>query len=200
MKVLIVARTRAPTGVCVGGIDENDASVRLLGADGSFLRYDSPFEVGEVWDLRLAIAPHPEPPHVEDRLIRASTGPVAKEPNLRQHLLRRIKPWKGGASALYEGHVRFTGSGSGYIQDDLPSRSTWFWLPDADLTYDATGNCYRYDDGFDSFKLAYVGTAPAVPTLPAGTLVRVSLARWWKPDDADDGFPLRCYMQLSGWY
>ena len=35
--------------------------------------------------------------------------------------------------------------------------------------------------------------------IPAGTLVRVSLAHWWRPEDDHTG-ELRCYVQLSGWF
>jgi hypothetical protein len=28
--------------------------------------------------------------------------------------------------------------------------------------------------------------------------MRISLARWWKPDDSE--LSERCYLQLSGWY
>jgi epoxyqueuosine reductase len=41
---------------------------------------------------------------------------------------------------------------------------------------------------------------PPPPTIPAGTLVRVSLARWWRPDANDTSFPERCFVQLSGWF
>ena len=46
------------------------------------------------------------------------------------------------------------------------------------------------------------GGADIVPikVIPAGTLVRVSLARWWRPEDSEPNFEERCYLQLSGWY
>ena len=43
-----------------------------------------------------------------------------------------------------------------------------------------------------------MGFAPKINKIPAGTLIRISLARWWKPDDVD--IEHRCYLQLSGWY
>jgi len=33
--------------------------------------------------------------------------------------------------------------------------------------------------------------------IPADTLLRVSLARWW---DNEGRHEERCYLQLSGWY
>jgi hypothetical protein len=45
--------------------------------------------------------------------------------------------------------------------------------------------------------ITYVGFEPAIELITHGSLVRVSLARWWRPDDDSEE---RCYLQLSGWY
>ena len=45
--------------------------------------------------------------------------------------------------------------------------------------------------------MPYVGFEEAVETIPAGTLVRVSLARWWDTNGTTED---RCSLQLSGWY
>ena len=37
-----------------------------------------------------------------------------------------------------------------------------------------------------------------LPIIPKGKIIRLSLAKWWKPEDSD--IELRCYLQLSGWY
>lgn len=47
------------------------------------------------------------------------------------------------------------------------------------------------------FSIKYVGFAEPINKIPAGTLVRVSLARWWRPTETSEE---RCYLQLSGWY
>lgn len=49
-------------------------------------------------------------------------------------------------------------------------------------------------------RIPYVGFEPAVDLIPKGTLVRVSLARWWRPHDSPPDMEERCYLQLSGWY
>ena len=47
--------------------------------------------------------------------------------------------------------------------------------------------------------MKYVGEESPIKVIPAGTLVRLSLARWWTPDsEPNDGE--KCYLQLSGWY
>ncbi|MFH1320564.1 MAG: hypothetical protein ABII90_07920 [Bacteroidota bacterium] len=45
-------------------------------------------------------------------------------------------------------------------------------------------------------NISYVGFQNPVDKIPAGTLVRISLARWWSPNEDEE----RCYLQLSGWY
>ena len=47
--------------------------------------------------------------------------------------------------------------------------------------------------------LTFVGFQEPIETIPAGALVRVSLAHWWRPEDDQTG-ELRCYVQLSGWF
>jgi hypothetical protein len=44
------------------------------------------------------------------------------------------------------------------------------------------------------------GMEAPVARIEAGQLVRVSLAGWWRPREADPGFEERCYAQLSGWF
>jgi ATP-dependent DNA helicase RecQ len=194
MKVLIIAKTWVGNEVCVGGLDANNRSVRLLERDGSFVAPNT-YNVGEVWDIQYTDAPG-DAPHFEDVLVQSRTL-VGTQPNLAAHLRRRITPWVGGIDSLYEGKLGFTGSGHGYIEaPNIPSRSTWFWEPDRDLVVADDGQYYLYPP----YGIKYVGVEPPLPVIPQGTLVRVSLARWWRPRNADPSFPLRCYLQLSGWY
>ena len=39
--------------------------------------------------------------------------------------------------------------------------------------------------------------AEPISEIPSGTLLRVSLARWWKKYEEEEK---KCYLQLSGWY
>lgn len=137
------------------------------------------------------------PPHVETVLVTARTK-VGSEPNLLGAITSLItNPWRGDLTSLYEGKLGFTGNARGYIEaPNIPTRSTWFWLPGADLNF--ANGYYRYGNG--PYEMKYVGVAASIPRIPAGTLVRASLAGWWKPDTASPDFPERCYLQLSGWY
>src|SRR5262249_30308746 len=47
--------------------------------------------------------------------------------------------------------------------------------------------------------LTFVGFQEPLEVIPAGTLLRVSLAHWWRPKDKPEE-ELRCYVQLSGWF
>jgi len=95
---------------------------------------------------------------------------------------------------------RITGNGVGYISPaDVPAGATGFWIPDSPLKLDVDDRDKR---GYytNHRHLSYVGTEEEVDVIQAGQLVRVSLARWWKPRDADPSFEERCYAQISGWY
>jgi hypothetical protein len=200
MKVLIAGRTKMHgSSRCIGGITESGKSVRLIQARGRNWDSSAPFKIGELWEIDFAALSATTPPHVEDVLVKSyKLLGVEKKP--RNYLLARIAPWCGGIDELYDGLVGYTGKNNGYISHStgLPDRSTWFWTPDQDLVLREDGKHYDYVDGFISKGLSYKGEPKALSTIPGGTLVRVSLARWWKPDDVDD-LEERCYLQLSGW-
>ncbi len=77
--------------------------------------------------------------------------------------------------------------------------SVGFWIPDRDLTkkvfYEKTRYSYPIINGWRS--LPFVGYGIEVDVIPAGTLTRVSLARWWDTNGTTED---RCSLQLSGWY
>ena len=202
MRALVVSRTRMQPRHCVGALLTDGTSIRLLEADGSNQSPNSPFQVGQIWDIDYR-KPQVTPPHVEDVIVtRRGARPVRAIPadQLASRIKRIIDPWRGSIAELFDGKVAFTANSNGYVCERLgiPGRSTWFWIPDRSLQLRCDGRHYDYlGDG-----MAYVGVSPRhedLPeALPAGTLVRVSLARWWRPDDSDS--EMRCYLQMSGWY
>lgn len=188
---------------CVGAISvDGKESYRLLQADGHNQPPDTPFDAGELWDVEGRRRQGCIPPHVEDFLV-TKRHLVGREPHLGTFLSDRVRPWRGGPEALFDGAIRFTGSRSGYIsrQNPLPGCSTGFWLPDRPLSLVQAGDkaYYHYERGCLILRVSYVGTIPVIDTIPIGTLVRVSLARWWRPEDAPE-MEERCYLQLSCWY
>jgi len=108
----------------------------------------------------------------------------------------------------FEGKLNCTNSGTFYISEDengcgVPQNSTCFWLCDMEIRRkDSYGKIrYNYNDGTRhwGYDITYVGLEEnPVQIIPKGTLVRLSLAHWWKPQGSED--EERCYLQLSGWY
>ena len=202
MNVLIVGRTKmGSTTRCIGGIARDGKSVRLLNNNGGHWDTSALFQVGQIWDVSYTPAANPVQPHTEDVLV-SQCRLVGAEPNLRAHLLARVQPWRGGINHVFGGVLGYTSNDNGFVCQRLgvPAQSTGFWIPDRDLTLRADGKHYDYFHGDSPRGLSYVGEPQALLNLPAGTLVRVSLARWWKPENAEPDFEERCYLQLSGWF
>ena len=203
MKVLIVAKTRMGSGACIGGFTSDGESVRLISADsdahdGAGLEY----EVGDVWEVETTSALDIIPPHVENIIVhRKRRLPSLGNPIA---IIERFMPPKvGGPVVLYEGLTQSTPSGSLYIAEigGIPSYSTTSWRADQPLIRDTTGRRirYRYSTEDGGRTLTFVGFQEPCQTIPAGTLLRVSLAHPWRPDDGSTS-EYRCYVQLSGWF
>jgi hypothetical protein len=191
----------------VGGLDlDTNRGVRLLQPNWAYQPGDTDYDIGQVWKIECEPRPGLRPPHVEDVLVHRREL-VGRELGLRKLLLERVQVWRGAPNQTFEGLVRPTFHGSGYVNNimGVPSVSTGFWQPDRPLTLteEATGPHYHYPMPHGSRavrSLKYVGYAPSLPVIPAGTLVRLSLARWWRPEEASTEVEERCYLQLSGWY
>ncbi len=220
MRVLIVAKTRMGSGACIGAITEKGESVRLIpfnadAHDGANREY----EVGDVWEI--SADPVPEtlriPPHNEDIVVqKKSRLYTTKDTKDLVSAIELLMPPKSGhPRVLYEGLLQTTESGSLYVAagDDVPPYSTTFWRPDQPLTRDTAGRRirYRYPTGLliasfglqavpnDGCTLTFVGFQESIETIPAGTLLRVSLAHRWRPEDKPDA-EARHYAQISGWF
>lgn len=200
--VLIVARTRMyGARVCVGALSDTGESLRLMNPRcESDIGANSPYKTGEWWKVTCEPCGTLPPPHVEDVAVSASSR-VGEEANLTRYLIGATKPWRGPIDSLFDGKIRFTGSGAGYIsRDAIPTGATGFWIPNSPLRLEVDSrDKHGYFTDY-SRHLSYVGLQEEVDVIQPGQLVRVSLARWWKPRDADSSFEERCYAQLSGWY
>jgi hypothetical protein len=203
-RVLIVSRTRMNKGrVCVGGhdLDQDFRSIRLLTPSGMNMPEDKPLAVGAIWDLDYADLEDPDPPHVED--VNVSGGKrVDSVPRdqLADYLVEHIEPWRGSPEEIFDGTVAATPSGRVYVPEDgpLPTQSTGYWIPDAEvlkrISFDKVRYLYTGTSTTDEFTWA--GTEDPPEQIAAGTLVRVSLARWFNPSSAPAGY----YAQISGVY
>lgn len=203
MKVLIVAKTRQGSAACIGGITFEGRSVRLIAADAATNEHANlEYSVGEVWEVEAEPAPSVVPPHVENVIVRAGRrlGPMSS-PDI--FIERHMPAQRGAPTALYEGLVQASPTGALYISQagGVPPRSTTFWRSDQPLRRDDDGKRirYRYPTADGGRTLTFVGFQEPIAEIPAGTLLRVSLAHWWRPEDQPAHEP-RCYVQLSGWF
>ena len=202
MKVLIVAKTRRGSRACIGAIAEDGHSVRLIAADEQYNEHAGmEYEIGEVWDVETEPPISVVPPHVEDVVVYAKQR-CGKATDPIRTVLKQMPPVSGGPDQLYDGLLQSTPRGALYIAEGsgVPDHSTTFWVPDKPLRRSSKGKNlrYRYPAKTGKSSLVYVGFQEPVEEIPAGALLRVSLAHWWRPDDRPDE-ELRCYAQLSGW-
>ncbi len=109
-----------------------------------------------------------------------------------------MSPDEGGLEGLYEGLTQATKAGVQYISErtGIPPYSTMFWRPDKPLVRDddAKRIRYRYPTANGGRTLTFVGYQEPLSEIPAGTLLRVSLAHWWRPRD---GLMANCAVTYS---
>ena len=206
MRVLIVAKTRMGKGACIGAITEKGESVRLVPFnadphDGANREY----EIGDIWEITGELETSLIPPHNENFVVhkksRLHTTENTKDLVSAIELL--MPPKTGHPRVLYEGLLKTTGSGSLYVPagDDVPPYSTTFWRTDQPLTRDTEAKRIRYHYPTENggCTLTFVGFQEPLATIPAGTLLRVSLAHQWRPKDQPN-VEERHYAQISGWF
>lgn len=203
MDVIIVSKTHMSNAACVGGVLANGRFVRLLNSNGYNQDSDTDINVGDVYTITFTERQDKKPPHVEDILVNTMTFKFSFDTTekiveyLKQKL--KVKIWKGSPETLFDGKLQWTSSGSGYISEsgDIPQHSVGFWIPNKDLTRHDYKEKVRYRYPAIQWRsITYVGFQEPIDKILAGTLTRVSLARWWSPNEEEE----RCYLQLSGWY
>jgi hypothetical protein len=202
VKVLVVTRTKMSGDyVCVGGIEvESGKSLRLLGSDGFNLSGDHPIRPGAVWHLSYRPSTTVRPPHVEDVIV--SRGRLIEEvADMKTAILDAWQPWDCDLDEIFQGRLHVTPKGTAFLRDEppLPGSSTGFWVAHTPLTLDEKwGPRYWFAGQSQISSVKYVGMAPPIATIPAGALIRFSLARWaeFPPGVGEE----RCYLQLSAWY
>jgi len=204
VKVLIVAKTRQGGGACIGGITFEGQSVRLIAHDAATNEHVGlEYQVGEVWDIEAAPPARIVPPHVENVIVQGKRR-LGAMPGPIPFIEERLPPVIGGVELLYEGLTNCAPGGALFIaqRTGVPAYSTTFWRPDQPLQRDEDSKRirYRYPTPDGGRTLTFVGFQEPVDVIPAGALVRVSLAHWWRPRDAGDEIEQRCYVQLSGWF
>lgn len=197
--------------VCVGGVDvDNRRSVRLLDARGRHETAETcPYTIWDIWDIdyypnQRRLNPHTEDVNVTRRMkIDRVDAPNMSVNRFAELMLNSNIPiFRGSLFSVFDGKLRRTDMDKLYIsKEDVPTFSTCFWINDKRLlSYknDRGRWQYRYTDMSNryGYTISYVGSAEPLDTIEPGSLVRLSLAHWWKPEDSDD--EERCYLQLSG--
>lgn len=211
-QVIIVSRTRMADGfVCVGGVDvDNRRSVRLLDARGRHETAETcPYTIWDIWDIDYYPNQRRPNPHTEDvNVTRRMKIDRVDAPNMSVNrfaelmLNSNIPIFRGSLFSVFDGKLRRTDKDKLYIsKEDVPTFSTCFWINDKRLlSYknDRGRWQYRYTDMSNryGYTISYVGSAEPLDTIESGSIIRLSLAHWWKPNDSDD--EERCYLQLSG--
>ncbi len=205
-RILIVAKTRMYSGICVSGLTRSShKGIRLKPPDRLNQPLDTRFEVGQVWDIEFQADEDVEPPHVEDVTV-LNQRYVTRIANMRDTLIRHIQPWRGGPENLFDGALTMD-QRKCYISQSgqIPNCSTGYWITDRLLTLSQENDkpyyLIEYNDKergklyTRNLSIKFVGFTPPVRQIPPGTLIRVSLARWFLVSGEK-----RCYLQISGWY
>ena len=200
-RVLIVARTVAGHGVCVGAMDSSGAPRRLVpdyGQDTWNWPADAPFRVGQAWDLWYVERPG-IPPHVEDAVVSEQLPPNPVKVHGRGEVRRIVEklavvwtdPLDGrGKSAPFDGSVRIfknlRPTVFGAKQDGLPVEfgSVGFWRPPYELVLESSGSSVRFlfpvtkgDFRGQEASIAFKGDCEPPICITPADLVRLSLTR-----------------------
>lgn len=202
--VIILSKTEMNNGqVCVGGITSTGQYVRLLDPYANNQPKDTQFAPGQMWDIKFMERPNVRPPHIEDILCLQQilkediVSPISIKEFLED---KKVTIWRGHPDNLFDGLIQWTENGSGYIDEagGLPSHSVGFWISDkALLRKENNGIRYLYPQSSGWRSIKYKGFDMPLDRIPAGTLIRVSLARW---KSFMENEPPKCWLQLSGWY
>ncbi len=197
--------------VCVGGVDvDNRRSVRLLDARGRHETAETcPYTIWDIWDIDYYPNQRRPNPHTEDvnvtrrmKINRVDAPNISVNRFAELMLNSNIPIFRGSLFSVFDGKLRRTDKDKLYIsKEDVPTFSTCFWINDKRLLSHKNDRGrwqYRYTDMSNryGYTISYVGSAEPIDTIERGSLVRLSLAHWWKPEDSDD--EERCYLQLSG--
>ena len=194
------------SGACIGAITETGESVRLVPFNTDpHNGANREYEVGDIWKIMGETETELTPPHNENFVVhkkhRLHTTKDLKDLVSTIELLMPAET--GGPLQLYEGLLQTTSNNRLYIakQSGIPSYSTTFWRTDKPLTLETDEQKlrYRYPTENGGYLLTFGGFQKPLKTIPAGTLLRVSLAHWWRPENTPYVEP-RCYAQISGWF
>ena len=198
--VLIVSKTQMRNGICVGGINEDtNELIRIHNNHGGNLTADAPYEIGDRWSMKVETAWNVrQAPHTEDKQTTAfdRIGNIGVQgiKDYIHHNSELLHVARGNISNAFQGTLHFVGTKNYVNRINVPPYSTEFWIADKDLTHSTQFNKHYYY--YDNVRIKFVGFQEPINKIPAGTIIRLSLANWWDDGCGED----RCYLQLSGWF
>ncbi len=199
MEVLIVSRTKMANGVCCGGLNlQSGECIRLHNERGGRLSIDAPFQIGQIYDLDYQTAWNVrQRPHVEDKQIQQNYRllETISTSEIINTIDKLIDVPCGDIDVIFENKLNSSSYAAYISPTNVPDHSVCFWRPNAPLRKTVFMNKIRYR--FNNNNISYVGFQEPLDIIPAGTLLRMSLANWWSPDNITEK---RCYLQLSGWF
>lgn len=208
--LVIVAKTRMGKNLCIGAVKVNQKEgtgrcLRLLPARGTKYRSWPEFapRIGDVVRGRLSPWHQANPPHTEDHVLADGWEVAGKMKSARHFVAKFCEVWRGGREKLFGGTLSWSGAGGGRVPKGtrLPDASVGFWELPAKATKELHNEKPKYRVGLDAHEvlLPFVGDdRDQLPeALPTGTIVRLSLSRWWQPPGHDED---ACWLQLSGFY
>lgn len=197
-EVVIVSRTKMKNGVCCGGVSLSTGQyIRIHDSRGRNLSGDAPYQIGEVYDMGYRKAWNVRPrPHVEDCQVFSAHY-------LRKMSLRQLESTiddicdvcEGDLDDVFDGCLQLENYAPYIDRGDIPRHSVCFWRPKRPLRKFQMMGKTRYS--YNGNNISFVGFQPPLSYIPAGTLVRLSLANWWAKDSFSEK---KCYLQISGWY
>lgn len=201
--VLIVSRTQMGGGnVCIGGFDiSKKRNIRLLTSNGGNQTEDALFQICQIWKIAYTPKFNLACPHSEDVMVQTShLSTTLNREDAKRFISQNCNVISGSLSNLFGGSIHSPLRAASYIDaTSVPDHSVCFWRPNSSLTYKILFNKdkYHYIDPEHNTYFAYVGTDPVIEIIPKGSIVRMSLARWWAPPNSESK---ACYLQLSGWF
>lgn len=183
VKILILSKTKYGNLFCMGGVIlNNNQLVRLTDRFGNYQPADTDLKIGNIIEGEIEQCNSLIPPHIEN-VILLNYEIVDKENDLKNFILNSgLDIYNGNVEGLFDGLLKWTFNGSGYYdnQEKAPKNSVGFLITDTDLVL--FGKYYKITD--NNKKISYVGCEPPIEILPKGTLLRVSLSKWFYPDMA----------------
>ncbi len=209
-EVIIVGKTKAGSKLCIGALTRDGESLRLQQEDFPFWEESDGFELLKCYSLEYAHRKNDRNPHhVEDAVVsnRKHTGMCGSAELLA--LLESLGLVSNATEAAEA--FKYTGTSSpfvvnptnGYVTANESEvirlqNSVTFWRLPFDLWLDQRGNATYYVSNNGHLAIKFVGVANPIQSIKKGTIVRLSTAGLWKPDD--DRGEKKSYLQLSGWF